>query len=79
MLFGLPVLTEEAVVEKRCISWTVLKTGILCQKNLYIFKNGKENQQRFANSFAKYCMQVSGSLTINRIVHQPVKIDYNLF
>lgn len=29
------------------------------------------------NPFAKYCMQGSGSLIINRIVHQPVKIDYN--
>lgn len=29
------------------------------------------------NSFAKDCMQGSGSLIINRIVHQPVEIDYN--
>lgn len=29
------------------------------------------------NSFAKYCTQGSGSLIINRIMHQPVKIDYN--
>lgn len=41
-------------------------------------KIGKENLQMSVNSFAKYCMQGSGRLIINRIVYQPVKIDYNL-